>query len=569
MHKKIINIYTLITFFIGISAIFCYWLVESEDRYIFVTGGHILTMDADNTEVSAMLIKNNKIHKVWQEPYDSEEIPDGASWIDLKGKTVLPGIIDAHGHFPGEGLSAVALDLNSPPIGRVKSIEDILQSLKAVAEKTKKGEWIRGYGYDDTEILEKRHITRKELDSISTEHPIFIFHISAHMAVVNSFALDMLGLNSTSLANEGGEYHLDENGELSGLLIETAQNEAKKLAFKFSPLESWDIVQKATNAYFKQGVTTAQNGLLEPDKYNIISWLGKLGLYDIRLVVWPSSETQKKIISGELSEKKQDEAWFKIGAVKLVSDGSIQGYTGYLSHPYHQHPDGKPDDYRGYPIQAKETLIQEVLYFHKNGYQLAIHSNGDAAIDNVIEAIELAQKEYPNNDSRTVMVHSQMVRADQLLKFKELGITPSYFNTHVYYWGERHKELFIGQNRAESISPMYSTQRLGIPFSLHSDSPVVPMRPWLSAWNAVSRETYQGDILGEKERIEPIAALRAITINAAWQQFVEDDRGSLEVGKLADFIIVEKNPLNNLESLKNPNVLSTWIDGVCVYEKAQ
>ncbi len=539
----------------------------SIDRNTLLFGGTILTMNAQNAVASSMLIKNNRIHKIWSGEINAADVPANTQKIDLKGQTLVPGIIDAHGHFPGEGLGAVALDLNSPPIGKIKAITDIIQGLKASVLETKKGEWIRGFGFDDTMIFEKRHITRQELDEVSNEHPIFIFHISGHMAVVNSFALSMLGISESSIAPEGGEYHKDTRGNLSGLLIETAHYGAKKLAFKFAPLQSWSIVQKATDSYLKQGVTTAQNGLLESSHYNIMSWLAKLGLYDIRLVLWPSANTQKQIISGELAASKLDDTWFKMGAVKLVADGSIQGYTGYLSHPYHTHPNELSEDYRGFPLKSKQKLIEDVAYFYERGFQLAIHANGDAAIDDVIEAVAQAQSKYPKKDTRTVLVHSQMVRQDQLNQFKKLSITPSYFNAHVYYWGERHKILFLGETRAEAISPMKSTQKLGIPFSLHSDSPVVPMTPWLNAWNAVTRTTYQGEVLGAHERIDAQTALRSITIDAAWQQFIENDRGSLEQGKLADFVVLEKNPLSSQAALKDPCIVSTWLGGVRVYER--
>ena len=194
--------------------------------------------------------------------------------------------------------------------------------------------------------------------------------------------------------------------------------------------------------------------------------------------------------------------------------------------------------------------------------QIAIHGNGDAAIDDIIAAVENAQAKYPKKDPRFIVVHSQMVRDDQLLKYKAQGITPTYFNAHVYYWGDRHRDTFIGPARANRISPMASTEKLGIRFTTHSDSPVVPMTPWLNAWNAVTRQTSSGETLGIQEAISIHSALKAMTIDAAWQVFEEDTRGSLEVGKYADFAILEKNPLASLDNLKDPVVLSTWIAGV-------
>jgi predicted amidohydrolase YtcJ len=162
-------------------------------------------------------------------------------------------------------------------------------------------------------------------------------------------------------------------------------------------------------------------------------------------------------------------------------------------------------------------------------------------------------------------VHSQMVRDDQLLKYKALGITPTYFNAHIYYWGDRHNTIFVGPERARRMSPLASTEKLGIKYTTHSDSPVVPMTPWLNAWNAVSRETSSGKVLGLNEAVSRYSALKAMTIDAAWQVFEEHSRGSLEAGKLADFVILENDPLVSLKNLKNPGVLNTWIGGVPKY----
>jgi predicted amidohydrolase YtcJ len=565
MKKILLMLFILaILVVVGVPAAFHFSKPSIEDYRAFYNG-NIITMNEIQPKAQAMLLAGDKIEKLGSTEEILTLLPEGYPSIDLKGKTIVPGIIDAHGHFPGEGLPAVAADLNSPPIGNKLVISDIIEALTEQAQKTDKGDWVRGFGYDDTTIAEQRFITVQELDAISTEHPIFVFHISAHMAVVNSYGLELLGIDKNTQNPEGGEYKKDKNGELTGLLLENAHQSAKQAALHFSPLDALSVINLATDRYLQQGITTAQNGLLQKINFDITTMSAKLGLYNIRQIIWPAAETADAILAGEKETNAFNDEMFKLGAVKIVADGSIQGYTGYLTHPYHVTAKDRQDDYVGYPLQARQTLIDSVEKFHKAGLQIAIHGNGDASIDDIIAAVENAQNKYPNKDPRFIVVHSQMVRDDQLLKYKALGITPTYFNAHIYYWGDRHNDIFVGPERARRMSPLASTEKLGIKYTTHSDSPVVPMTPWLNAWNAVSRETSSGKVLGLNEAVSPYSALKAMTIDAAWQVFEEHSRGSLEAGKLADFVILENDPLASLENLKNPGVLNTWIGGVPKY----
>lgn len=567
MKKLLLSLLVfMIVLIIGLPSIFYLSKPEAKEFRAFYNG-QVITMNAQQDVADALLLKGGLIHKVGSTQDILAALPKGQPATDLKGKTIVPGIIDAHGHFPGEGLHAVAADLNSPPIGNILNMEQVIAALKEKAQATSEGDWVRGFGFDDTTIAEQRHISIQELDAISTEHPIFVFHISAHMAVVNSFALKMLGIDKNTPNPEGGEFQKDKNGELTGLLLENAHQSAKQTALKFSPLDALAVVDFASKRYLQQGVTTAQNGLLQKNVYDLVNMSARLDLYKIRQIVWPAQGTADAILSGEKSITAFNDAMYKLGAVKLVADGSIQGYTGYLTHPYHVPAHDRKDDYVGYPPQAKANLIEMVEKYHKAGMQIAIHGNGDASIDDIIEAVENAQQKYPNPDARFIVVHAQTVREDQLLKFKDLGITPTFFNAHVYYWGDRHRDIFLGADRANRISPMASAEKLGLRFSTHSDSPVVPMTPWLNAWNAVTRETSSGETLGIEQGIQPYRALQAMTIDAAWQVFEEDTRGSLEAGKFADFVILENNPLSSIKNLKEPNVLSTWIAGINRYSQ--
>ena len=255
----------------------------------------------------------------------------------------------------------------------------------------------------------------------------------------------------------------------------------------------------------------------------------------------------------------------KIGPAKIIVDGSIQGYTGWLAKPYYV-PFKGDSSYRGYPVTAPEKLTPLVMAAHRAGFQIAAHGNGDAAIDAILDAYQLAQKEFPRADARHRIEHCQTAREDQLDRMAALGVSPSFFVSHTYYWGDRHKNIFLGPDRAKRISPLKSALKRGIKFSLHSDCPVTPVSPLFCVFAAVNRLTRNGEVLGPEFRLTPEEALRAVTADAAWQTFDERIKGSIEVGKLADFTILAENPLTvSPERIKDIKVKEVIIGGLSVF----
>lgn len=527
-------------------------------------------MDQNNSIAEAILIEREHILAVGNNQEISQQIDAETKVFDLMGKTMMPGIIDAHGHFPGSGLSTVAVDLNSPPIGNVTNIEQALKLLKQKAKQSPKGKWIFAYGYDDSLLNEKRHFNRIELDQVSSEHPIYVMHISGHLGVANSYALREAGITKNTPKPKGGEIHKDiTTGELSGLLLETAHNPLRKIATQFSMIEKLEITMAASDEYISKGVTTAQNGLALEEHIKGLSMASWFGITPLRLVIWPYAETKlgERVRKREIDFSSNNNPKYLIGAIKLVADGSIQGYTGFLGQPYYVQPPLKDPNYKGYPTKSARKLNSLVKDFHSAGYQIAIHGNGDAAIEMIINAFEEAQKSHYRKDARPIIIHSQMIRNDQLDRVKKLGMTLSFFSAHTYYWGDRHWNIFLGPERAKKISPAKSALDKGVCFTLHLDTPVVPMNPMLMAWTAVHRLSTNGKILGEEERITVMQALRAITIDAAWQIFQEDNRGSIETGKFADLIVLSEDPIKKPEKLRDIHVEKTLIGGVPVYQR--
>lgn len=548
--------------------------------------GNVLTVNPANDKTEAVLIEGDKIVALGSTKEITALIQEhhkrkSVVVHDLAGATLMPGIIDAHSHFPGSGVYAFAADLNAEPIGHIQNIEQMLSVLKQLhAHKQDNDDWLFGFGYDDTQMQEGRHPNRDELDTISSSRPIFILHISGHIGVANSKALELLKVDEGTEAPAGGEYRKDENGRLTGLILENAIFSFMDQATDFSLSQILKIVESASFEYAAQGVTTAQNGAADWRNIFGLKWASRLGKVKQRVIVWPRHDVLNDYNLTDL--KADNNSQYEIGAVKLLVDGSIQGYTGFLSQPYHVQPemhgtDGDDSDrddsnevsdaknFAGKPLLEQDALTELVTDYFAAGQQLAIHGNGDAAIDYILQAVEQAQKAHPNADPRVVLVHAQMATPEQLKKMKVLGVTPSFFSAHTYYWADRHRSIFLGPERTTHISPAKSANKIDLKFSIHLDTPVVPMQPMRLLWTAVNRESSNGQVIGRTERISRTLALRAITIDAAYQIFKEDQLGSIEVGKLADLVVMDSDPTQDNVDLLKAKVLKTFVGGVQIY----
>lgn len=556
----------LVVVFLGVVAVLWNQLLPPPPEVQVWYGGRILTMDASGTVASAIAIERERIVGVGDLDDVQPWLERGGREVDLEGRTVVPGFIEAHGHFPGAGLGAVAADLNSPPIGDVHNVAEAIEALREVAEERPKSEWVLGFGYDDTMLEEKRHLTREDLDAVSTTRPVMATHISAHMVVANSVALERYGIDSNTPDPPGGEIRKSpETGEPTGLLLETASRTMMLDALDLAPLDQMAVVRAAVAEYASQGFTTVQNGLANFEQLKGLSLATKVGIVPLRVVAWPADELVLELIEkgGTLSDLETPRMY--ITAVKFVGDGSIQGYTGYLREPYHvllDHPEG----YVGYPNIEAAVLDEQVKKVHCAGYPVAVHGNGDAAIDQFLDAWEGALTACPREDARPIVVHAQMAQEDQLDRMVELGVTPTFFSAHVYYWGDRHRDVFLGPERAARISPAASAISRGLRFTTHLDTPVVPIDSRLQLWVPVARKTSSGDVLGGEQRISAAQSLRAMTSDAAWQSHLEHEIGSIEVGKQADLVILSEDPLAEGVDLRSIEVERTVVGGVTVFE---
>ena len=535
--------------------------------------GTILTMDSRCSAVECCAVAGDRILAVGSAGEMAPFKGEGTEYVDLKGKTMLPGFYDGHSHFMRAGnYYCDYLDINCAPIGTVRSMRDIADAVRKKAADTPKGEWILCQGYDDTALAEGRHFTLEEVDAMCPDHPLFLRHISGHLGVVNSLALKMAGITEQTPNPPGGVF-VKRDGKLTGLLQEPA---AINLVLEAAPEVTEAAWRKAaafaSNVYTAKGVTSAHEGGCTTDMWDCYFKAHEKGLLKNRVQLLPrhgSFDFTRAPATPCPGMPLTDDGMLTLGAVKLFQDGSLQGYTGYLSNPYSTAPDGEPGSYttwRGFPIHAREALVELVKRYHRQGWQVAIHGNGDAGIEDILVAYEEAQKEYPSALSRDVVIHCQTAREDQLDRIARLGVVVSFFVVHTYYWGARHRDIFLGKERAARINPLRSALERHIPFSLHNDTSITPIDPLLSVWSAANRLTSDGEELGPQQCIPVVDALKSITIWAAYQHHRERDTGSIEPGKLADFTVLEENPLTvDKKLIKDIPVACTIVGNKAVY----
>lgn len=526
----------------------------------------VVTMAREGDVAEAVAVREGKIVAVGSNNAVRALVGPATKTIDLADKTLLPGFYAAHDHFPSAGRVALYdVDLNSPPIGTMRTMDDVVAALREKAARTPPGKWVLGRGYDDTLLREQRHPTRKDLDRASTEHPIWIIHTSGHLGVANSLALKLAEVTKDTPQPAGGRIRMDSvTGEPNGV-IEERTSLVSRLTPSLTAEQRLEAIRLCDHEYLAKGVTTTViaggAGAVVPDLVEAKkrNWL------HLRAKAMVAGAAGKPTPLDQLAKVSPFPEFVRTSGVKFLQDGSLQGFTGFLTKAYAQQPEGKTG-YAGYPSRTRERLIEMIRPFHGAGYQIAIHANGDAAIDDVLEAFATVQKEHPRPDARHRIEHCQTPREDQLDRIKELGITPSFFVGHVFYWGDRHRDIFLGPERASRISPLASAQRRGIRFTIHNDTPVTPVDPLLLVWCSVNRRTKDGQTLGDDQRISTFTALKAVTSDAAWQNFEEGSKGTIEVGKLADFVVLSENPLQiDPLRIRDISILETVVAGESVF----
>lgn len=532
--------------------------------------GQIITLNEQQPQGEALLVLDGRIGAIGSNEKILPLKDDETIMIDLEGKTVLPGFIDPHGHIA----SAMALfpNFSPPPVGKVDSVEALVnEGKKAIlSADLKPGQWFLGMGYDQAEFKDGKTPTKEDLDKISTEYPVVMLHTSGHVAVANSLALSATGINKDTPSPEGGiiQKH-PKTLEPTGILEERAMYMAMAKIPPISIEESAKGFAKNQAYYASFGITTAQDGAFSQEAMEMVRYCQENEMMLIDVYAYPMLETSRELLQGVESATATYDRHFKIAGAKIVADGSPQAKTAWLTKPYFVPPAGEDANYRAYPIYSDDQVVLNLMKdCLKNNWQLLNHCNGDAAGDQYIRLYAQAQAETGiTSPLRPVMIHAQTVREDQLDEMKRLGIMPSFFNDHVFYWGDYHLDSVLGPERGNRISPLRSALDRGMRFTLHQDNPVVPPNMMFTIHNAVNRQTRSGRKLGAEFAIDVLDAIKAVTINGAYQCFEEDTKGSLEVGKVADLVILAENPLLvDKAKLKDIKVLETIKEGKCIYK---
>jgi predicted amidohydrolase YtcJ len=443
----------------------------------------------------------------------------------------------------------------------VDSIAALQEALRAYTPPTGMP-FIIGNGYDDSQLAERRHPNRHDLDAVYPDKPTIIIHASGHFAVMNSAMLKLTGISADSPNPAGGIIRREADGKTpDGVLEETAFFVPAMRILPPSLEGGVASLVAGLKIYAANGITTAQDGRVMPESWASLAAASKRGVLPIDTVALVSYERDWPAdVRAQIG--KPYEGRMRVGGIKLTIDGSPQGRTAWLHDPVTVPPEGKDANYRGYPAIDINLFNAKLADAATNNWQVFVHVNGDEAMQALIDGV------WKNGltGKRTVAIHSQVVRRDQLEDMKKLDIQPSFFANHTWYWGDWHREVALGPKRADFISPQATAWEIGLRPTAHNDSPVVPPDMMRLIWSSVNRRTQSGDILGPLERIPVYRALQQVTINAAWQIHEDADKGSLAAGKRADFVVLDANPLTIApDKLNTIRVVATIKDGRTIY----
>lgn len=528
----------------------------------FYLNGTVLTMEAEALYAEAVCTENGRILAVGgqEEILKFREVSDRI--VDLKGAVLLPGFIDGHSHFVGTANSMTQCDLSS-----CREFQDIVDAMRKFREKRNipEDEWLVGCNYDHNFLKEGRHPDRDVLDQIGGKNPVLLIHASSHMGVTNSRGLALQGIDEHTPDQPDGRYGRKKGSQVpNGYMEEKVFLEFQSKLPMVSVEALMKLMEEAQKLYAGYGITTVQDGMVGLPLFELLKAASEKGILKLDVVGYADIMTAAELPKREPDYDRTYHRHLKLGGYKIFLDGSPQGRTAWMLEPY----EGE-ERYRGYPIYEDEKLREYIALALDHGQQLLAHCNGDAAAEQYVTQFERVLSERKDRDAhRAVMVHAQLVKKDQLERMAVLGMIPSFFIAHTYYWGDIHLKNF-GKDRGSRISPAADAVKLGMRFSFHQDTPVVPPDMLRTVSCAVNRVTKTGQPIGLEQRISVLEALKAITSYAAWQYHEENEKGTISAGKYADFVVLDRDPLKTApESLADIQVLMTVKEDEIVYQRA-
>jgi len=538
--------------------------VEADKIFL---GGDFITVADNKTEVEALAVFQGKILAVGTEQEIFKFKAAHTEIIDLQGQTLLPGLIDAHTHPILSSLMGQTVDVSG---FTNKSIAEVMTSLETGINNASKGEWILAFGWDPAIHRDLKAPTIEQLNQLAPDNPLLILTQTMHTAFVNSKAFAAAGINNNTPDPKGGYFERDKNGEFTGTIIEVnAISKFRQVLPKFPASVYHFLLTEQLNNYAKAGYTTIVAPGVQPvirDHLTVFKQAAEHQQSPLRAHLYPLPE-----YVDAKSEMTQDSAKFKIMGIKLYIDGSpyaggMAMNTPYLNSTFNQQSLNIPVNSKGHLNYSDTDLNAIVARYHQHGWQISAHVQGERAVAQFLTAVELAQKDFPRRDYRHRMEHNALITPELLARATALGVTSSFYIEHVSYYADALLEDIVGAEKANRFMPMNSAKQQGHRFSIHTDTPSSPLDVLHAMQTAVLRKSQSGNyVLGEDEKITVDDAIKAVTINAAWQIFEEDSRGSLEVGKLADFTVMSKNIRNIApEHWTDIQITGTYLSGVAV-----
>jgi len=520
-------------------------LLAQEIADTIYSGGPILTVNDAAPRAKAVAVKDGRILAVGTQAEMLAHQGDGTTVFDLDGRAMLPGFVDSHGHAVMGGLQALSANLLAPPDGEVRDIASLQDTLRAwLADNQaaiEASNLIVGFGYDQSQLAELRHPTKDDLDAVSKDVPIIIVHQSGHFGAANSAALAAADITRKTPVPPGGVIRYAEDGSPNGVLEENAFFLVLgKLMGGIGEDGFKAFARAGTQLWASFGYTTAQEGRATPQVAEIARTVAAAGELPVDLAVYPDVLVDRDYILTNQSDTYENGV--RIAGAKLTIDGSPQGFTALRGRPYYDPVGTYPPGYKGYAAASEDQINDAIAWAFENNIQILTHSNGEGASDMLLAAIKAAEAKHGLADRRPVLIHGQFLREDQVAEMRDLNVFPSLFPMHTFYWGDWLRDHTVGPINADNTSPTGWVRERGMMFGTHHDAPVAfpdSMRV-LSA--TVTRRTRSGDILGPHYRVDVITALKAMTLWPAYQHFEEDMKGSIEVGKVADFVILSDDP---------------------------
>lgn len=530
------------------------------------SGGTIITMDGETPHmVEAVVVRDGKISFTGTATEAKNRAGPDTQFHDLHGATMLPGFIDAHSHFALAMQAASGLDLNDPALPPVTDIASLTNALRTyvAAHAIPAGQWVVAWQYNQDALVEHRHITRDEIDAVLPAHKVLLLHVSLHGLVANSAALNAAGIDDKSPVPTGGIMPHDDDGRLTGLLFEKATylmlsnmpqpTEAQKLA----------ALESTQQHYFREGFTHAQEGAGDTGFLTSDAARAKL---KIDLAILPFYTGLDALLADPAIKFGEYQDHVKLQGVKFVIDGSPQARTAFSTHEYALgSPEGVHPWY-GQPTMDEAMFRAKAKQVFDRGWQIFVHANGDAAIDMAIHTFD-ALGIKAADDRRPIVVHSQFMRPDQIPAYVRIGVGPALFTNHTYFWGDTHLTNF-SEEVVHYISPMRAAKDAGLNISNQSDHPVTPLDTRFQLWTSMARISKAGVVIGADQRLDAYSALQALTTGPAWQIFEENRKGRIKTGLLADFVILDKNPLTTpVDGIRGIKVLETVKEGESVWKR--